>query len=387
MSHIFISYSKKNKDYTDKLVNFLEKVGFNVWYDGRIDYGIRWERVIFKAIDDCAVFLVVMTPESYDSDWVRKEYLYADKRKKPQFPILLAGEEFPFYVDHQYTDVRGGKLPPKDFVTRLSQAIKPQTQSGKNITPPEMITSQPEKPRFKLPNPFEWVEVPAGKVTIAKYGEFDVPTFSLAKYPITVAQYQVFMNDKGYEIEKYWTAPGWAWRQQEKITQPRFWGEKGYEHFFKPNHPIIGVSWYEAIAFCRWLSEKTGETILLPTEQEWQRAAQGDTGWAYPWGNQWDDKRSNSRVKSQSYGTTPVTQYPTGASPYGIVDMSGNVWEWTLSEYESASIGDINSTDVRVLRGGSWGYNFEDFLRVGFRLRLNPDIGSSYFGFRPARST
>lgn len=384
MSHIFISYSKRNKDYTDKLVNFLEKAGFNVWYDGRIDYGTRWERVIFKAIDDCAVFLVVMSPDSYESDWVRREYLYADKRKKPQFPILLAGEEFPFYIDNQYTDVRGGKLPPTDFVTRLSQVITPQTQSGKNVTPPEM--TKPAKPSFKLPDPFEWIDIPAGKVTIDER-EFDVPKFSIAKYPITVAQYQVFMQDKGYDVESYWTTAGWEWRQREKITQPRYWGEKGYEHFFKSDHPIIGVSWYESIAFCRWLSEKTGENILLPTEQEWQRAAQGDTGWAYPWGNQWDDQRCNNSVKSKSAGTTPVTQYLNGASPYGVLDMSGNVWEWTLTAYESAGIGDINSTDVRVLRGGSWGNLDEDDLRVDYRFRNVPFNWNYSFGYRPTRST
>ena len=111
--------------------NFLEKAGFNVWYDGRIDYGTSWEQVIFKAIDDCAAFIVVMTPQSWESDWVLRECQYADKRKKPQFPLLLDDEEFPFYVDNQYADVRGGKLPLKDFVTRLSQVIEPQTQSGK----------------------------------------------------------------------------------------------------------------------------------------------------------------------------------------------------------------------------------------------------------------
>lgn len=393
MSHIFISYSKKNKEYTDKLVDFLEKAGFDVWYDGRIDYGTSWERVIFKAIDDCAVFLVVMSPESYDSDWVRKEYLYADKRKKKQFPILLEGEEFPFYVDNQYTDVRGGKLPPNDFVTRLGRAIKPQNQAGKNITPSEMIDTQlptPIKPKSSsskvlavLPEPFEWIEIPAGKVTIKGHGEFDVPNFQIAKYPITVAQYQIFMNDKGYDIEKYWTEWGWEWRQQNKINMPQYWGDKFYQRFFNSNYPIVGVSWYESVAFCCWLSEKADENILLPTEQQWQRAAQGDSNWVYPWGNQSDVSRCNSSAKSNSRNTTPVMQYPSGKSPYGVMDMVGNVWEWTLTEYNKVK--EINPTDPigPVKKGGSWGG--QDILSVDYRDNSSPFDRNTFIGFRIVR--
>lgn len=229
-----------------------------------------------------------------------------------------------------------------------------------------------------LPPPFEWIEIPAGKVTIQGHGEFNIPKFSIAKYPITVAQYQVFMNNKGYDTEKYWTTAGWAWKQEEDVTQPRFWDEKHHEKFFKSDHPIIEVSWYEAVAFCRWLSDMTGENIFLPTEQQWQRAAQGDTRWAYPWGNEFDDQRCNSSIKSKSDGTTPVTQYPNGASPYGVMDMAGNIWEWTLTVYAS----DLNNIDRRVLRGGSWLYYNLEFLRVDNREKCIPHGWSDVIGFR-----
>lgn len=380
MSHIFISYSKKNKDYTDKLVAYLENAGFNVWYDGRIDYGTSWERVIFKAIDDCAVFLVVMSPESYDSDWVRKEYLYADKRKKPQFPILLDGEEFPFYVDNQYTDVRGAILPPQSFLTRLESVLTPQKDSGKNVALKE--TAKPTT--FKLPEPFEWVQIPAGKVN--RYGTFDVPTFAIAKYPVTVAQYTLFIEDKGYAVREFWTQAGWEWKQKEKITLPRYWGEDKYEHFFKPLHPIIGVSWYESMAFCAWLSEKSGDKITLPTEQQWQRAAQGDDGRTYPWGNDFDVERCNNSVKAKSIGTTPVTQYPNGASPYGVLDMSGNVWEWMLNEFGIINIDNINIPETHVTQGGSWFDSHELSFRANVGSWNDPIPGGNRLGFRLARA-
>ncbi len=381
MSHIFISYSKKNKEYTDKLVAYLENAGFNVWYDGRIDYGTTWERVIFKAIDECDAFLVVMTPESWESDWVLRECHHAEKRHKPPFPLLLAGEEFPRYGTTQFVDVRGGKLPPQSFLTRLKSVLTPKKDSGKNVALKETA-----KPTFKLPEPFEWIQIPEGKVEISGHGTFDVPTFAIAKYPVTVAQYTLFIEDKGYAVKEFWTQAGWDWKQENNITLPRFWGEKDYERFFKPTHPIIGVSWYEAMAFCGWLSEKTGDKMTLPTEQQWQRAAQGDDGRAYPWGNGFDAKRCNSSVGTKSSGTTPVTQYPNGASPYGVLDMSGNVWEWMLNEYDNLSIININNTEMRGLRGGSWYDNDVNFLRADIRywdIPISWDIG---FGVRLARS-
>jgi Tol biopolymer transport system component len=135
MSHVFISYSKKNRSYARKLADHLLSLGFDVWIDDRIDYGEMWERTIFKAIDDCAALIVIMTPESYASDWVLREIQYADRRHKSQFPVLLDGEDFPRYGPHQHVDVRGGILPPEDFYERLESAVPRKTKTGANVTP------------------------------------------------------------------------------------------------------------------------------------------------------------------------------------------------------------------------------------------------------------
>jgi formylglycine-generating enzyme required for sulfatase activity len=141
---------------------------------------------------------------------------------------------------------------------------------------------------------------------------------------------------------------------------------------------VVGVSWYEALAFCRWLGEQTGENILLPTEQQWQRAAQGDDNRTYPWGEGIDDSRCNY---SRNVGrTTPVTNYPAGASPYGVMDMSGNVWEWCLTQYDDGSE-DIEGTNRRVLRGGSWN-NSDHYVRAAYRYYGNPYDWYYSIGFR-----
>ena len=112
--------------------------------------------------------------------------------------------------------------------------------------------------------------------------------------------------------------------------------------FSGENLPRTNVKWYEAIAFCRWLTAQIGArgdmSITLPTEQQWQRAAQGDDGREYPWGREFDMNKCNTQ-ESGIGQTTPVTQYPQGASPYGVLDMSGNVWEWCLTDYRSGSAG------------------------------------------------
>jgi formylglycine-generating enzyme required for sulfatase activity len=150
----------------------------------------------------------------------------------------------------------------------------------------------------------------------------DVPAFAISKYPITNAQYAKFIEAGGYREQKWWTDDGWYLRTIERWTEPKHWQDKKWT---AAEHPVDGVSWYESMAFCCWLSEVTGEKILLPTDQQWQWAALGDDGRKYPWGKDWDGTRCNNSVGSQlSMGTTPVRQYEgRGDSPFGVVDMVG----------------------------------------------------------------
>lgn len=176
----------------------------------------------------------------------------------------------------------------------------------------------------------EWCNVPEGSFL---YGD-DKETrttgaYRISQTPITNAQYHAFVDAGGYTERRYWTEAGWQWRTQQEITGPESYGSDSDQ----PNHPVVGVSWYEAMAFCRWLSEQTGKKITLPTEEQWEKAARGTDGRKYPWGNTIDpDKANYWDTKIQH--TTPVGSYPAGASPYGALDMAGNVWEWTASPWE-----------------------------------------------------
>jgi len=103
--------------------------------------------------------------------------------------------------------------------------------------------------------------------------------FQISKYPVTVAQFRAFVEDGGYAKEEFWTRSSWQWRQDVKVTGPRgFFGGV----FATENHPVVGVSWYEAMAFCSWVSRRTGWQVSLPTEVQWERAARGSDGREYP---------------------------------------------------------------------------------------------------------
>jgi len=152
--------------------------------------------------------------------------------------------------------------------------------------------------------------------------------FMMGKYPVTNQEFRVFVDDKGYETDAYWTPDGWQWRQKENISEPLYWRDRQWNG---PNFPVVGVSWFEAAAYAAWLSYMTGKSYRLPTEAEWEKAARGADGKKYPWG-EWNEPptgviKNNSR-ESGLGRTSPVGIFPRGKSIYDCFDMAGNVWEW-----------------------------------------------------------
>ncbi len=192
----------------------------------------------------------------------------------------------------------------------------------------------------------------------------------IARYPVTNAQYRRFVEGDGYRNQKWWSKEGWQWRQGKR-DRPDYWEDKKWNG---PACPVVGVTWYEAEAYCNWLSEYTGRTFRLPTEAEWQRAAQGGDNRDYPWGNEWAAGRCNTNEAKIGH-TTPVGQFsPDGDSPLGCADMSGNVWEWCVPEEKIEQM-------FRVVRGGSWD-NDRDDARCVSRLRNRAINGNNIIGFR-----
>ncbi len=291
--------------------------------------------------------------------------------------------------DMQYDD------PDRDVRRRAGEALQVPLSMTREVEvlmpepePEPEPEPTPETPAIRdifdlLPAPFEWCEIPGKRefhleTDDGTLGICDISSFFMAKYEITYEQFQVFIDaEDGFYNDKWWR--GLAKRE----SQP---GDQYFTH--AENLPRDNVSWYDAVAFCRWLSSKIGYGVRLPTEWEWQWAAQGPDGWAYPWGNEYIKGYANIDEKSSDIPggvylekTTPVGSYPKGASPYGVLDMSGNVWEWCLNEYDDPGQVDTAGDARRVLRGGSWNRNNIGARGVS-RGRRNPDLRYRHYGFR-----
>ena len=227
-----------------------------------------------------------------------------------------------------------------------------------------------ERDGLKLPDIRWGEEVPAGTYS---YQQVEIPIpypFRLARYPITYAQFQCFI-DAPDVADKRW------WEGMPADTQE--WGEQAFPY---ANHPRERVSWYQAAAFCRWLSHKLDEAIQLPHEYEWEVAARYPDSRFYPWGDEFDKEKTNTREGGVGQ-TTAVGLYPSGKNPaLELYDLSGNVWEWCRNKYANPDDDAVDTSGARrVLRGGSW-LDVRGVARAASRYRNFPDVRFGNVGFR-----
>jgi len=245
-----------------------------------------------------------------------------------------------------------------------------------------------------------FVEVPAGEYQagVRKEPKSISSMYFTAKYPVTNIQYARFVKEDGYQNHENWSELGWEWRtgkydQRNMEAVERDWldhrpvAKRNTPYYWhnielsNPLVPVVGVCWFEAEAYCNWLSKKIvavpeGYTVRLLTSDEWERASRGTDGREYPWGdgfvkhaaNTWDSDPTGSGLG----GTTSVATFKQGVSPTEAWDMSGNVWEWTRSWYDDDS-------KYRIVRGGSWiGYQWfarSSFCNWSIPLMFNDDLG------------
>lgn len=187
--------------------------------------------------------------------------------------------------------------------------------------------------------------------------------FFIDKYEVTVGKYQKFL-------------------EETRRTKPKHLDNPKYN---SPNQPIIGVTWQDAADYCSWLGKR------LPTEAEWEKAARGDDGRRYPWGNDVDIKKANVRGTKDSFRySSPVGNFPEGQSPYGVMDMAGNVFEWTQDWYKpfpgNESRNDLYEQRLKVVKGGSWKANM-DLARSALRGKRFPYQSADHVGFRCVKDT
>ena len=264
------------------------------------------------------------------------------------------------------------KIYPHYDPLKLQQYVgmeKVTTQVINTVAPPHEQEALPF---------LHWCSISGGVVTVEAHDYRDdivrVEDFWMAKYPVTNEQFEIFINDPdGYGNEQWWSYNdnALAWFQSHK--------EPLQPHFKGAMRPRETVNWYEAMAFCNWLSHKVNATITLPTLAQWQRAALGDDEFQYPWGNDFSSDYCNTR-EAELKMTTPVTRYTAGGSVFGVYDLAGNVWEWTLNR---AAPDDEDEERKCAVIGGSF-VSPCDRAQPSFRYFLKPEARYSSIGFRIA---
>lgn len=251
-----------------------------------------------------------------------------------------------------------------------------------------------------------WVSIPEGEFILGDDGsnyetigdefpkqQISVKEFLIAKYPITNIQFDAFVLAGGYldRGNQFWLPNSIAWRDTIGIP-PKLGG-----NYDLPNHPKTMISWFEAMAYCNWLTYKMrilrkitdDEVIALPSELQWEKSARGADGRLYPFGNKINPGLANY-IETQINSTTAVGVFSGGESVYGVSDMSGNIWEWTTTKYQESYkdilkvvdlIDDKKGNEPRSIRGGSF-HDQSDFLRCSARNWCDPDIRIRDLGFR-----
>ncbi|MCY4018798.1 MAG: SUMF1/EgtB/PvdO family nonheme iron enzyme [Chloroflexi bacterium] len=262
-----------------------------------------------------------------------------------------------------------------------SQVVKlPQASASNEAGEPRQVVADGASAEEILPM-LQWRDIPYGTVAISSmvgadedFGEMivQVDNFVMSMYPVTNAQFDIFAKaEDGYKNARWWNYSEHAmrWFKQGKgIAESRFAGGE---------RPRENVNWYEARAFANWLGSLLKMKVTLPTIAQWQRAAKGDDDRYFPWGDDYDEERCNT-LESGLKMTTPVNRYHKGASPYGVYDMAGNLWEWTLN---TAAATEDGRDQRRAVAGGSF-VSPCDRAQTSFRYYLEPRVRYSSIGIR-----
>ncbi len=200
----------------------------------------------------------------------------------------------------------------------------------------------------------------------------NLDAYMIGACEVTNSEFEQFVIDGGYQRKELWLPNGWAFIQEHKIQIPYSWRNS---EFRQPSQPVTGVSWYEANAFAGWAGKR------LPTEAEWEKAARGEAGYHFPWGNTFDFRCVNYSAFTLPL---PVGSFPDGQSPYGVFDMAGNVAEWVMITEDDSDCSEFKS--FKVVKGGAWSSIRSEF-RCANRRYEKPTWRGLDVGFRLATSS
>ena len=389
MATIYLSSTYEDlKDYRQAVYKALRMAGHQVI--AMEDYVAKDQRPVNKCLEDVEkadIYVGLLAfrygyipPPQHNNpnglSITELEYRCAETHEKPCLTFVV-NDTTPWsrVFDDAYKGTDKGER-----IKALREHLLTEKLASQFATPDELSTlvlaavakclATPNAPPSSASFATEKVKVPKGLFIYGDQQTREVidHDYWIDRYPITNEKYRAFIEAGGYKNPLYWSEDGWEWKARRNITGPEYWVD---EEWNQVDHPVVGVSYYEAAAYARWAGKR------LPTEQEWEKAARGDKdGRRYPWGEDFDQYRCNSNRSNRGH-TTPVTQYQNGVSQYGCYDMVGNVWEWC-----SGCSGE--SENQRVLRGGSW-FNGPDRLRISNWYTLDAVFRSNYIGFRLAQ--
>jgi formylglycine-generating enzyme required for sulfatase activity len=403
---VFISHSPADSAFCHALVSDLRAAGADVWYDER---DLEWDelrREMDRELPIRPYFVVVLSPEAVTSNRVgltvdtARELMRTREVRQGVAVVARACQIPPAMSGFRRLDatagiesVRAGLLAALGLTSGGSgeAALVPVRQASPAAPRTRERTVLP--PRLDQLGFSGWrvgdVDlivpplslVPAGLFQMGSHEDRNeepvhivtLPVYAIGTFPVLVAEYACFVR-AGHALPA----------DLGRVT----WNEQ----FSRLDHPVVNVTWQDAVAYADWLSRWTGQPWRLATEAEWEKAARWDpasgTAREYPWGNQFDSTRCNTR-ESTLGGTTPAGIYPNGASPCGAQDMAGNVREWTSSLYQAYPYDPHDGREraevigERVQRGGSW-FGFGSDARAAMRDWHAPDDVSAVVGFRLA---
>lgn len=428
---VFISYRRYNDEHLiGRIHDYLSlQLGEeNVFWD-RDSIVTEWETEITQGVEQSNAVLIILDPNWLNSlnerihqqrdDFMYQEIKLAIENKKQIIPLLINGAEMPSEADLP-PDLQGickwqvyrlysvedfpnvmakivGGLNHNIQARGSSKEVKDLLETIKDIhnSPRERVRAGRRLAELGDPRPgiglkdgfpdIDWIRIPMGEFLYGGLYERSarsvqpqqvyLPMFYISRYTVTFAQFRSFIEAKdGFRNDKWWD--GFVDPAREEDTQ-----EWRYD-----NHPREHVSWYNAVAFCRWLSYKLGYEIHLPTEYEWEKAARSSVEFIYPWGNIYyngyaniNEMTTNSPQIYYVSTTTAVGIYPQGTSPFGVHDMCGNVWEWCFNNSEGEL--DLVGNSKYVIRGGSFWDDY-DFVRITNRQFKPPNTSDRNLGFR-----
>jgi formylglycine-generating enzyme required for sulfatase activity len=366
---VFVSYSHTDQEWVrNELLPRLERAGLKVIIDYRdFEPGATLLTEMERAVLESRKIVMVLTPAYLGSQWTGFERTLAQvsdpgARHRRLLPVVLRQCAIPLELRNLVRVDLTPSQPHEAQFRRLLEAVATDVPTHLEADVPSSIHIPAGL--FWMGSPLEDAEAHGNEKPRRK---LDLRGYRISRYPVTNAQYACFVRDTGYRV-------------------PEHWGE-GIVPAGLEDHPVMNVSHDDAEAYCRWLSQATGQHYRLPTEEEWEKAARGGLPETrrYPWGDEWQPDLCNTQEMGWN-GTTPVHEFErTNKSPFGVVDIAGNVWEWTASSYEEYSGSPHRSLQYgpcyRVVRGGSW-QNSQREARISCRGRYKPDVRRPYLGFR-----